>query len=96
VNDNYTESERLEDLILTTPAELRERVCQVLFSQFCITKVSMTDRLKEDLDADSLDKIELGLYLEEEFDIEFDPDDLDGVETVQDLIQFVDKKVPTP
>ena len=39
-------------------------------------------RFKEDLDADSLDLVELVMALEEEFDVSVDEEELDGVETV--------------
>ena len=36
----------------------------------------------DDLDADSLDLVELVMALEEEFDVSVDEEELDGVETV--------------
>ena len=46
-------------------------------------------RLVDDLGADSLDSIEIVLAMETEFDIEIPDDDLDRVETVQDIITIV-------
>ncbi len=43
--------------------------------------VTETARFKEDLDADSLDLVELVMGLEERFDIEVPEDDLEGVTT---------------
>ena len=45
-------------------------------------RVTETARFKEDLDADSLDLVELVMGLEERFDIEVPEDDLEGVTTV--------------
>ena len=45
-------------------------------------QVTETARFKEDLDADSLDLVELVMGLEERFDIEVPEDDLEGVTTV--------------
>jgi acyl carrier protein len=43
----------------------------------------------DDLDADSLDLVELVMALEEEFDIEVPEEDLDGVETVGQAYELV-------
>jgi acyl carrier protein len=46
-------------------------------------------RFKEDLDADSLDLVELVMALEERFDITVPEDDLEGVTTVGDALTLV-------
>jgi acyl carrier protein len=46
--------------------------------------------LRDDLDFDSLDILEVGLLIEEEFDIELADNDLKDVETVADLTAKVD------
>jgi len=46
----------------------------------------------DDLDADSLDAVELIMSLEEEFDIEIPDDDVEGITTVQAAIDFVKGK----
>ena len=45
-------------------------------------KITKDARFAEDLDADSLDLVELVMALEEEFDVSVDEEELDGVETV--------------
>ena len=47
----------------------------------------------DDLDADSLDLVELVMALEEEFDISVPEDDLEGVETVQHAYDLVAGKL---
>jgi acyl carrier protein len=56
-------------------------------------QVTETARFKEDLDADSLDLVELVMGLEERFDIEVPEDDLDGVTTVGQAVDLVLAKV---
>ena len=56
-------------------------------------QVTETARFKEDLDADSLDLVELVIGLEERFDIEVPEDDLDGVTTVGQAVDLVLTKV---
>jgi len=56
-------------------------------------QVTEAARFKEDLDADSLDLVELVMGLEERFDIEVPEDDLDGVTTVGQAVDLVLTKV---
>jgi acyl carrier protein len=50
-------------------------------------------RFKEDLDADSLDLVELVMALEERFDISVPEDDLEDVLTVGQAVALVSDKV---
>ena len=43
----------------------------------------------EDLDIDSLDLVELGQVVEDEYGIEITDADMDKIETVQDVVDFV-------
>jgi acyl carrier protein len=55
-------------------------------------------RFKEDLDADSLDLVELVMALEEKFDVSIPEDDLDGINTVGNALDLLLGKLgaPTP
>ena len=46
-------------------------------------------RFKEDLDADSLDLVELVMTLEEAFEIEVPEEDLEGIDTVGEALTLV-------
>ena len=46
----------------------------------------------EDLGADSLDLFEVVMGLEEEFGVSIDNEDLDQIKTVQDAIDYIEKK----
>jgi acyl carrier protein len=52
-------------------------------------KVSADARFKEDLDADSLDLVEVVLALEEKFGIEIPDDEIAGVKTVGEAADLV-------
>ena len=45
--------------------------------------------LKEDLEADSLDFVELVMSLEDEFDVKIGEDDTAQIQTVQDIIDYL-------
>ena len=51
--------------------------------------VTLEANLKEDLDADSLDAVELIMAVEEEFDIEIPDDKADEIKTVQDIVDYI-------
>ena len=76
---------------------------QELFARFqkCAVEVLSVDEAQvtpdakfgDDLDADSLDLVELVMALEEEFEIEVPEEELEGVETVQSAYDIVAAKV---
>ena len=57
------------------------------------TAVTEQARFKEDLEADSLDLVELVMALEESFDISVDESELEGVQTVAQAFDLVMSKV---
>ena len=56
-------------------------------------KIVPEAKFGEDLDADSLDLVELVMALEEEFDITVDEDELEGIETVKQAHELVAGKL---
>jgi acyl carrier protein len=56
-------------------------------------KITKEARFKEDLEADSLDLVELVMSLEEEFGIEVPESDLEGIATIGQAYDLVVSKV---
>jgi acyl carrier protein len=56
-------------------------------------KVVPEAKFADDLDADSLDLVELVMALEEEFGVEVPEDELDGIETVGQAYDLVVNKL---
>ena len=54
-------------------------------------RVTMNARIKDDLDADSLDVFEIMNELEDKFESELDADE--GIETISDVVDFVKKQL---
>ena len=52
--------------------------------------ITMESSFKEDLKADSLDLFEMVMALEEEFDLEIPSEDLEQLETVQDVVNYIE------
>lgn len=56
-----------------------------------IDDVQSDKKFVDDLGADSLDTVELVLTIEDEFNIEVTEDDAEGCDTVQKIIELVEK-----
>ncbi|MBL8067483.1 MAG: acyl carrier protein [Armatimonadetes bacterium] len=75
-------------------AEVFERVRKVICEQLSVTESEVAEdkRFQEDLNADSLDVVELIMALEEEFGIEIPDDDVANMKTVGDVTSYIEKK----
>ena len=67
--------------------------CAVEVLQVSPEQVTMDARFGDDLDADSLDLVELVMALEEAFDVEVPEEELDGIETVGQAYELVAGKL---
>jgi len=67
--------------------------CAVEVLQVDPDKVTPAARFGDDLDADSLDLVELVMALEESFEVTVDETELEGIETVQQAFQLVTSKL---
>ena len=67
--------------------------CAVEVLQVDPEKVTPKASFAEDLDADSLDLVELVMALEEKFNISVDESELEGVETVDQAFKLVTSKL---
>jgi acyl carrier protein len=71
-----------------------EKVKAILVEELGLDEeVKLTDNLKDDLDADSLDLAEVVINLEEAFDIEIPEEDYPKFVTVKDIVAFIDTKI---
>ena len=70
-----------------------EKVKEVIIEQLGIDgeEIKLESRFKEDLDVDSFDLFEIVSELEEEFEIEFDSEDLGSINTVNDAVKYIEK-----
>jgi len=70
-----------------------EKVRDIIAKQLDIDAagIAMTSRLIDDLKADSLDIVELIMDLEQEFNIEIPDEELPKVQTVADIVGYLEK-----
>jgi len=69
-----------------------DRVIEIIKQQLNLEgELSPETSFKDDLGVDSLDLLELVMAFEEEYDIELNPEELEGIETVGDICEFIKK-----
>ena len=70
---------------------VEEKVKEIITDQLGVDEKQVTGQasFSEDLDADSLDNVELIMALEEEFDIEIPDEKAEKIITVQDAIDYI-------
>jgi acyl carrier protein len=69
------------------------KLCAVEVLQVDSDKVTREARFGDDLDADSLDLVELVMALEESFDVTVDESELEGIETVEQAFHLITSKL---
>lgn len=71
-----------------------DKVREIITRQLDIDpeSVKMESRLIDDFKADSLDIVELVMDLEQEFDVEIPDEDLPKVQTVADIVNFLENR----
>ncbi|NPB06217.1 MAG: acyl carrier protein [Aquificae bacterium] len=74
---------------------LEEKVKEIIAEQLSVEPEKITPEAKfvEDLGADSLDVVELIMKFEEEFGIEIPDEDAEKIQTVGDVIKYLQEKV---
>ncbi len=73
---------------------LLDDIKEVVVEQLSVSPDEIKDDAKfvEDLGADSLDVVELVMALEEKFDIEIPDDEAEKIQTVKDVVAYIESK----
>ena len=72
-------------------AKLKKIIASIM--KIDVSGITEASRLKEDLKADSLDKINMLMALEEAYDIEMDEDEALAFKTVGDVVEYLAKEL---
>jgi len=72
--------------------EMVERLKKIVAEQLGVeeSKITPAARFTDDLNADSLDLVEMIMSLEEEFGVEIPDEDAEKIISVQDAIDYID------
>ena len=70
-----------------------EKVRDIICEQFDLEPDQVTENtlLKEDLDADSLDLVDLVMSFEDEFQIEVPEEEVRNIKTVGDILKYIEE-----
>lgn len=68
-----------------------ERVKHIVSQQFDVVEeeIELDTDFREDLEADSLDLVELVMELEDEFETEVDDSEIEDIVTVEDAVEYI-------
>ncbi len=55
-------------------------------------EITMETSLMKDLEADSLDAVEIIMAIEDEFDVEISDEDAEGFKSIGDIVKYVEEK----
>ncbi|RMG39552.1 MAG: acyl carrier protein [Candidatus Dadabacteria bacterium] len=79
---------------MSSGEEIAERVKSIIVEQLGVSMEDVKPEASfiEDLGADSLDIVELIMALEEEYDVEIPDEDAEKIQTVQDVITYVQSR----
>lgn len=58
-----------------------------------VETITMETSIMNDLDADSLDAIEVMMALEDEFNIEIPDEDAEGFQNIGDIVKYIEEKI---
>ena len=73
-------------------SDIEARVKNVIQQQLGVREEDIIDEasLHDDLGVDSLDHVEIGMAMEEEFEIEIPDADWEPLKTVKDVIEYIE------
>lgn len=74
-------------------SEVFDRVKEIIVEQLDAeeSEITMEASFRDDLEADSLDVVELVMELEDEFDIEIADEEAEKINTVGDAVNFIEE-----
>ena len=69
-----------------------DKIKEIIMEQLQVaeSEITMETNLMKDLSADSLDAVEIIMAIEDEFGIEIPDEEAETIQTVQDLVRFVE------
>lgn len=79
--------------MVVTAVEIEEKVIQIVSEQLSVDKgeISRSTSFVNDLNADSLDTVELVMELEDEFDLTIPDEEAEKLKTVGEAIDYIKK-----
>ena len=78
-----------------TRTEIEETVKEFLLEELEIepAKIAMDARMKEDMDVDSLDLVDLVVIVDKKFGFKIQPEEMKGIVTLNDFCDYIEQKI---
>ena len=72
-----------------------EKIQKIIAEELCVEqgRITLQADFLEDLEMDSLDVVEIIMSLEDEFGVEIPDDEIEGIKTVEDLVNYLANKL---
>ncbi|QHI73964.1 acyl carrier protein [Aminipila terrae] len=72
-----------------------DKIKEIIIEQLSVdeAQVTLDTHLMKDLEADSLDAVEIIMAIEDEFDIEVPDEDAEKFQCVGDIVKYVEEKL---
>jgi len=72
-----------------------DKIKEIIIEQLSVdeSQVNLETHLMKDLEADSLDAVEIIMAIEDEFDIEVPDEDAEKFQCVGDIVKYVEEKL---
>ena len=69
-----------------------DKLKEIIMDQLDVEEdeVTMDANIQEDLDADSLDMVDLVMSVEEDIDLKIEDEDVEKIKTVGDIVSFIE------
>lgn len=71
---------------------MKEKILEIIAAQFTMDVENLNSKMdfRDDLNADSIDLVELIMTMEDEFGIQVSDDDIKKLNTIEDVIDYIE------
>ena len=71
---------------------IREKIIEIIKDELNVTEFEMDENLVETYEIDSISLLDFFMTIEDEFDIEFEDEELESLKSANDIIDLIKKK----
>lgn len=71
---------------------VESRILEIIKEELEVDEINLDDDLVEVYEIDSISLLDFFMTIEDEFDIEFEDEELEQLKTINDIIELVEKK----